>query len=353
MRKKNNQIDLSKDQPTNVSTPNPIHQTNPVDANANANANVNLVTLSSTLAQIFKNSIFIFRSLFRFINFNLFKDLFLKLKYYFIENKFIFKYTFKLFKIMFYVFVYMFSATGVLMFGNIYMRYGGTDNIIIFLFDNFKLSLHDLYINLLTSIRDYIDTIIDPNRGQDTSSIPNSPIDNKPINPSNNMPSNKDVNSNNYYKKWLDELSRENYKITDTKEDFFKSPYFYIPLIIVSGIIIYYTYEYLWEYFNHIKPNDNINLNPSNENINTNVNTSDQPITSPQSSPISETSNLTVKDSLQNRTPISPSDPRTGSAVWKDIPSTSNSTSAPSTSNTYSDFDSNNTLTSIGSYKST
>ena len=54
--KKNNKINLSSDQPTNVTTPTPTTNIPPFATNAaNANANANLATLYSTLAQILKN----------------------------------------------------------------------------------------------------------------------------------------------------------------------------------------------------------------------------------------------------------------------------------------------------------
>lgn len=66
----------------------------------------------------------------------------------------------------------MFTATGILMFSNIYLRNVGNENIILLLYDNFKLSLYDLYQNLLITIRDFIDTFIDSNIKHDTSNIP-------------------------------------------------------------------------------------------------------------------------------------------------------------------------------------
>ena len=324
MKKKNNQIEAAVPNIESAVPNIPPFGPN-ANTNANVNANANVATLSSTFAQVLKNFILILRSSFRFLILNS-SALYFKVKYYLIENKYFSKYTYKIFpsaKIIFYAFVYMFSATGVLMFGNIYIRYGSKPNIIILLYDNFKLSLYELYQNILVNLRDIIDSYIDYKFKQDNPNIPNIPSDNK-------IPSNNEaLNNNNYYKKWLEELSRGDYKNNDVKEQFYSSPYFYIPLIIITGIIIYYSYDYLLEYIKHIKPNDNVNLNSPfgpNDNINININTSDQPNVSSQTSPVSDKSNLTVRGT--NAPSTSPIESNT-SRVWADASNSSTSNNTP------------------------
>ncbi len=206
----------------------------------------------------------------------------------------------------------MFTATGILMFSNIYLRNVGNENIILLLYDNFKLSLYDLYQNLLITIRDFIDTFIDSNIKHDTSNIPINEPDIRRLN----------TDQSDNYKRWMEDFYKTN-KDIDKATSLYESPYFYVTIIIstviVSGFILYYNYDNILDYLKHIKPDNNINLNPSNENINININPSEQPLTSPQSSPVSDTSNLTVRGT--NATSTSPIESNT-SRVWAD-PSTS------------------------------
>jgi hypothetical protein len=75
-----------------------------------------------------------------------------------------------------------------------------------------------------------------------------------------------------------------------------------ISTVIVSGLIIYYNYESITEYFKHIKPNKDFPHISSQENLN--INPAEHPQNSPQSSPVSDNSNLTVTQ--PNFSPTSP-----------------------------------------------
>ena len=197
----------------------------------NTNFNLDFTKHSSTILILFK--------------YLYYKDIILKLKNNFIIIWSNLKYYgLKTVNYTYSAVLYCFALSGLFIFINFYKVYGGGDyNIIYVLIHYLKDIFYDFTQDIIIFLRNILDSLID-NKYKDISNLISSapegpdPLwgdpshlhggEGEPVGPEGSTPSTVQDNS------------------TDTK--FYKSPYFYIPVIIIISGIVIYNYESILNY---------------------------------------------------------------------------------------------------------
>jgi hypothetical protein len=179
------------------------------------------------------------------------------------------------------------------MYTNVCIKHGNVDNIIYYTYENLKLNLYELYQNILISIRDFLDDIIDHKVRLDDSNINFEEPKIRKVNINNSESSNpksfkvlleeKDLSPSNresyksFYESRHPEFQKplfdgEEFSSKNNEKHFYDSRYFLIGVIItgvvISTVLIYYNYQHIIDYFSrNYRPGGNIPPTPQHEEI--------------------------------------------------------------------------------------
>ena len=219
---------------------------------------------------------------------NTIKAKFIMFKLVISNNKY-YHYLFRLIKFSLWLMLSWFTAIGIIMFKEYNLKYGLDHNIIYNLYEAIKLNMYETHQNTLIYLKEYIESWITLDK-----KVPkldrSSPME---------ISKNSDI---------LEELARKNYRFNiydNTDNPFYKSPYFYVPVIIIISALATFSYLYWPEYFKHIQPKD---INPGDGDLPKDINSS---LTSPEISIKDATTPLEGPDAApwkhsRSATPVDP-----------------------------------------------